>query len=68
MAPRAQQQQQQAVRGKGTCGLTLDVPVGARVLRERLEDRCAPVLIRPAEPNDAVHIIEVGTVAVGDHP
>ena len=54
----------QAARGRR---LTLDVPVGAAILRERLQNGGAAVLIRPAEANDAVDVIEVGAVAVRDH-
>jgi len=46
---------------------TCDVPVRTGVLSEGLENSRTAVLIGPAEPNDAIDIIKISTIAVGDH-
>mmetsp|Transcript_46118 Transcript_46118/g.94318 ORF Transcript_46118/g.94318 Transcript_46118/m.94318 type:complete len:299 (+) Transcript_46118:631-1527(+) len=47
--------------------LPMDVPARPVRLRERLEESSAAGLVSPAEPQDAIDIIEVPAVAVLDH-
>jgi hypothetical protein len=52
---------------KGGVDFTCYIPVRTGILSERLQDGSTAILISPTESDDAVDIIEVGTVAMRDH-